>query len=827
LVLLQLRSTLVLGLRELENFTQIGAIGRPSRSPLGLLLPVGDSVFRVDVIRPDILRLELSRTGAFEDRPTFATAFTRPKSAEFELSERRAEVRLTTSQLELRVRGPELHIDVFRSDGSAVLRSARAANGDSAGYLVLNDSVLVSRVADASDSIFGLGQKTGPFERRGRAFKLWNIDVLAPGVLAQNRLLDEAPTSDPESTRFDPNYSSIPFFIQAERRNQGVLAAGFFVDNGYRSRFDFSPSDRYRYELRGGAYVEYVLAGPRIPELLEAYTFLTGRMSLPPLWALGHHQCRWHRYDAATLQALARAYRERGIPCDTLWLDIEHMDGHRVFSFHPQRFPEPERTACELDAEGFRLVTIVDPGVKLEAGNPIFEAGKARDLFCRTEAGLLYEGRVWPGRTVFPDFVKEETREFWAELIRRHAARGVAGIWNDMNEPATGAIEPFSMRFDRSGANDPHERWHNQYALLMALATHAGLVAARPTERPFVLTRAGFAGIQRVAAQWLGDHSASFEHLAMGLPMALGLGISGQPFVGGDLPGFAGTATPELAARWFEYAALTPFCRCHHQIDHPDHYPWSFGPEVESIARAALERRYRLLPYLYAAFLRASETGEPVQRPLVFDFQDDPFAASADDEFLLGEALLVAPVLAPGRMERKVYFPAGRWIEWDTGTSFEGEQFADVAAPLGRTPLFVRAGSVVPLLEVAPLTTRGLAPELIELHVFPPAAGARAGCGLLYEDDGQSTAYREGAYLRTELGLELAGHRLRIFANTAGKDFPERRRVRFRVVLHGRSAVSATLDGRSLAFAGNTLVFPAGTGGFTLDVALAPASVSP
>ena len=804
-----------------EHFSTLGAIGRAERTPLGFGVPVGDELFRAEVIRPDVLRLELSRKRRLSDRPTFATEFVRPEVAAFELHEMGAELRLRTAALELVLTGPALHLDVFRSDGSSVLRSARDAQGDSLGYRMLNDAIQVSRVAAPRDAIFGLGQKTGRFDRRGRAFTLWNVDVLSPGVLAKNRLLEDAPTLDAESTSFDPYYTSIPFFCHGVRRDDSLPAAGFFLDNGYPSRFDFTREDTYRYELSGGAYVEYLFAGPRLPDILEAYTFLTGRARLPPLYALGHQQCRWHAYDETSLLALARAYRERNIPCDALWLDIEHMEGHRVFSFHRERFPEPERTFETLAADGFRVITIVDPGVKLEPGNAIFDEGKARNLFCKTESGGLYEGRVWPGRTVFPDFVKEETRAFWAELVRAHAERGVAGIWNDMNEPATGVIEPFSMRFDRDGANDPHERWHNQYALLMALATRDGLLAARPRERPFVLSRAGSAGIQRVAAQWLGDHSATFEHLAMGVPMSLGLSISGQPFVGADVPGFAGVATPELAARWFEYAALTPFCRCHHQIDHPDHYPWSFGPAVETVARRALEFRYRLLPYLYAAFVRASETGEPVQRPLVLDFQDDARAAEIDDQYLLGDALLVAPVLEAGRRARSVYLPPGGWFEWASGAPFSGERNVEVAAPLGRVPLFVRAGSVLPLLERAPATTFGLAPERLELHVFPPHESGHGRGGLVQEDDGITTAHGEGAYLRTDLALERVGEELRLRARTTGLGYAEHRCSLFRIVLHGAQALAATLDGQPVRFERGTLDIARDRRGWELVIRIA------
>jgi alpha-glucosidase len=796
---------------DLEHFSPLAPVGRVTALPRGVALELGGERFKAEVVRPDILRLSISRAGVWDERPTFATVLepSSPPSADvrWEFEERRDHVTLATDALELSIERGEFHFDVRRADGSSVLQSARDAHGRSLAYLELNDAFALARVAAPDDPILGLGEKTGPFDRRGQSYTLFNIDVLAPNVHRHHRLAGSEVAPDPESTDFDPYYSSIPFFLHGAREAEALRFAGSFFDNGWLGRFDFERPNELRMGFAGGAYVEYVLAGPRVPSLVEAYTFLTGRLELPPLWSLGHQQCRWHVYTDAELIALAREYRQRGIPCDALWLDIEHMDGHRVFSFDAERFPEPERTFATLREAGFRTVTIVDPGVKREPGEPVFDAGLRGNHFCKTETGTLYEGRVWPGRTVFPDFVREETRAFWSELVRRHAERGIAGIWNDMNEPATGSIEPFGMRFDRDGDNHPHERFHNQYALLMALATHAGLVAARPDERPFILSRAGSAGIQRVAAQWLGDHSASFAHLGMGLPMALGLGLSGQPFVGGDVPGFAGTATPELAARWFEYAALTPFCRCHHQIDLPDHYPWSFGAEVERVARAALELRYRLLPYLYAAFLQASRSGAPVQRPLVFEFQDDPLAAAVDDEFMLGDALLVAPVLDEGKDARLVYLPAGSWLEWHGGRLHEGGRVFELAAPLGRIPIFVRGGAVVPLWETAPPTTLGYAPECIELCVVLPRADARR-TSVLYEDDGTTNAYRSGQSLFTRLEVERAGAHIRVRGTTDGLRFAGFRRAALHVVFRGLVPATLRLNGRPVALIRGGIRFP-------------------
>ena len=279
-----------------------------------------------------------------------------------------------------------------------------------------------------------VGEGRGPFERRGNNYALWNVDVLAPDVLHQSRLFEKDVTESGRSTRFDPYYTTIPFFYHA-RKNDRFATAGFFIDNGYKGNVEFG-RDELRARFDGGQYTEYVFAGPSLRAVLEAYTFVTGRMPLPPLWSLGHHQCRWHDYDAERLVALGQRYRERGIPCDSLWLDIGYMDGYRVYTWNKERFHDVPKMMKDAEAGGFKVITIVDPGVKFDPGYSVFEEGRAKGVFCKTEAGKLYVGQVWPGRTVFPDFALEKTRSFWADLTVKHLSQGIAGIWNDMNEPS-------------------------------------------------------------------------------------------------------------------------------------------------------------------------------------------------------------------------------------------------------------------------------------------------------------------------------------------------------------------------------------------------------
>lgn len=801
------------------HFVPLGAVGRVTRDERSVLIALGDVFLRVDVIRSDILRLKISQAGRFDEAPTFAAAFAMPPPVRFELRESPERVEVATERLTLIVRCSDAALDVYRHDGTPVLESERDEAGRSIGYLSLNDSFVVSRRARKSDAVFGLGQKTGAFDRRGRSFVLWNLDVLAPNALRQNRLFERDLNASGKSPDFDPYYTTIPFFQHAREAGDGLAVAGFFVDNAYKANFDLTQPELIRFQFWGGQYTEYVFAGPDLPSILEAYTFITGRMRLPPVYALGHHQCRWHDYTQDDVVALGRRYRKSELPCDVLWLDIGHMDGYRVFSWHPQRFPDVPRLLTELERERFRCITIVDPGVKYEAGYALFEEGRSRDLFCKTESGQVYSGEVWPGRTAFPDFSKAETRGWWAELNAAHVGLGLAGVWNDMNEPATGDVDPFAMRFDRDGANHPHERYHNQYGLLMALATEQGLLSGRPEQRPFILSRAGFAGIQRVAAQWLGDNCSSWEHLVLGLPMAFGMGVSGQAFIGADIPGFSSNATPELAARWFEYGALTPFCRCHNERGNQDHYPWSFGQDVERVARAALRLRYQLLPYLYACFLRTAASGEPVQRPMVWDFPNDGDARTRDDQYLLGPALLVAPVLTQGARERWLHLPAGTWYDWHSGDKHVGPSRLHVAAPLGRTPLFARGGFVVPLWNPAPASTFGFFPDSIELHVFVPDTDGTQ-LSVLYEDDGVTLSHLTGRYLRTDIELTRRARQLLLRATVAGGGYPEHRRAELRLVFHGLTSAQVRLRGAWHPLVNGTLTLANSGQDFELSVEL-------
>ena len=777
----------------------------------GLLAQLHREHLKIDIISHDLVRIKISRGGVFDESPTFAVCVDPlESSAPFTIEHLADRTLLITESMTVTLWVDPFRIDVHRADGTAVIETAQDQQGRYWAYATLNDAFTIRRRCRREDAIFGLGEKTGRHNRKGRDFTMWNTDVLSPAETTEftrDKAADD-PRGDRTSVEFDPFYVTIPFFYH-QSYPAGAMA-GSFLDNGYRGAYEFSEAEEYRIVFDGGQYTEYVFAGPDMPAILTSYTWLTGRTAPPPLWALGYHQCRWFDYTQDAVEAIAARHRKDDIPCDAVWLDIEYMDGYRVFTWNTDRFPDPPGMLERLADNGFRVITIIDPGVKFDPGYWVFDQAVERDVLCRTEGGDIYLGQVWPGTTAFPDFVTEEARTWWGELNAAHVQSGLAGIWNDMNEPATGNIASGPMRFGHG--EHAHARFHNQYALLMAMGTTAGLLDAMPELRTFVLSRAGFAGIQRYAANWMGDNMARWDHLWLSIAMGAGFGISGQAFVGADIGGFQGDTQPELFLRWMQYGVLTPFCRNHSEIGNVDQYAWAFGSTIEDHLRAAIKLRYRLIPYLYACFLTASETGAPVQRPMIFDHQYDGTVRDLDDQYLLGPDLLVAPVTAPGVTSRQVYLPAGEWYDWHTGEFAGGARFVIMPTPMDRIPIFARGGAVIPMWEEAPPSTSGHHPAVIELHVFVPRTDG-SHHAMLQEDDGLTFAALSGACFRTTFEVTRAGDRVSIRAEVTGDGYPEFARERFRLVLHGATPATIRLAGVEVAADDGGFDLPnAGTG---------------
>ena len=571
--------------------------------------------------------------------------------------------------------------------------------------------------------LYGSGEVTGPLRRNGSTVTLWNTDNYNYERDQGRRL-----------------YQSHPWILGV--RPDGT-AFGVLFDTTWKAAL--SCVDGITLTSEGPPFPVLVIDRASPAAVLAGLAELTGTMPLPPRWALGYQQCRWSYYPAARVREIADGFRSRRIPCDVVWMDIDYMDGFRIFSFSREGFPDPAGLNAYLHDRGFKSIWMIDPGVKVDPGYAVYQTGGAQDVWVQTAAGREFTGSVWPGPCVFPDFTRPATRAWWAALYGDFLATGVDGVWNDMNEPAVFDGPDKTMPEDNwhRGGDElppgPHREYHNVYGLLMARATREGLIAARPDRRPFVLTRANFLGGQRFAATWTGDNASTDADLRLSVPMTLNLGLSGQPFNGPDLGGFGGNAAPELWARWVGLGAFFPFCRGHSVKGVNDKEPWAFGPAVERTARMALERRYRLLPCLYTLFRESAQTGMPVMRPVFFADPTDASLRGEAEAFLLGRDLLVVP-----RWAANPRLPRGVWREV---TLVPGDLTdADQAS------LRLRAGSIVPLGRVVQSTAEESLAPLTLLVCLDDRGGAE---GQLYEDAGDGFGYRDGDYRLTTYRARL------------------------------------------------------------------------
>ncbi len=596
------------------------------------------------------------------------------------------------------------------------------------------------------DKIYGFGEKTGTLDRRGKSMKMWNSDTYR------------------YKTETDPIYASIPFFVNAKPG----ASWGLFFDNTYQSYFDVgatNPEELYFGALKGEMDF-YFFGGGNLKSVVKNYTELTGRISLPPKWALGFQQSRYSYTTAEEVMATATTFREKKMPVDVIYLDIDFMDSFRSFTHHSINFPDPKKLMDDLEALNFKVVTIIDPGIARKPGYEVFDTGDLRDVFVRNDKGTYMTGTVWPGNCVFPDFTKPDTRAWWGDQYKILLDWGIDGIWNDMNEPSVFNTKNKTLPWDSVhwdfGLKSLHAKVHNVYGLEMLKATSEGLQNLRPGLRNFVLGRAGYAGVQRYTATWTGDNTADWDHLKMNITMVLGLGLSGQPYSGADVGGYSDSPSPELMARWMNLGALMPFYRNHTEKGTLPQEPWAFGLETEKSSQAALKLRYTLMPLLYDQFLEAAQTGAPILRPLFYEFPDDPESFKVEDEFLLGRDLLAAPVVAPGVTSREVYLPSGTsWFDYHTGEEFRGGKSYEISAPWDKIPLFVRGGGIIPTQEPEQWMGEKVR-NPITLQIYPGAAGKH----LLWQDDETTLGYKTGIGRGTQFQFAASGRELTITQTT-------------------------------------------------------------
>ncbi|HEX4695620.1 glycoside hydrolase family 31 protein [Sphingomonas sp.] len=717
--------------------------------------------------RADIVRVRAGQGVLPEDASWAVLPLVRGARVSLDLSETENTATLRTTNLVVALDKRTLAITITDENGKTIL-----ADAPNKSLAFENGGFRVRKAMSNDEHFFGLGDKTGPLDRRGGAFTLWNTDAFG------------------YSPATDPLYKSIPFVIGL---NESGGTYGLFMDNTWRGFMDLGKSERaaFSFGAEGGGVDYYVMTGATPKDIVQDYAYLTGPAPLTPLWALGFQQSHWSYMTQAEAQGIADRLRADKIPADMLWLDIDYQDRNRPFTVDKKAYPDLPGLVARLDAMKMKLVVITDLHIAdaRNQGYAPYDSGIAADVFMKNPDGTPFVGPVWPGPSLFPDFTQARVREWWGRNYAGFVKMGVAGFWNDMNEPAVFNPPTKTVPIDVVNTIDSpgfvtrkttQAETHNVTGMLNACATYEGVKKLAADRRPFVMTRASYAGGQRCSATWTGDNSSSWAHLSLSTTQLVSLGLSGFSYAGDDIGGFAGAApSPELLTRWIEVGAFNPIMRDHYQKDKPAQEVWVHGPQQEAIRRRYIEERYRLMPYIYALADENSRTGLPLMRPVVLEYpavvKGGDRVGGTEDQFLLGRDLLIAPPTTwESSQPYDIGLPGTGWYDYWTGERIAAPRLKETPR-LDRLPVFVRPGAIIPrqpLVQSTGETPKGA----IEINVYPGPDCA----GTLYLDDGVSFAYQRGGFLRQSISCDTGSL---TFARRMGAYKPWW--TGFDVVIHG------------------------------------------
>ncbi len=730
-----------------EGWQHVGAVQHVEKLPDGVELSAGRAKVRVTASRDGIIRVRVAPQGTFPIDKSWAIIAT-PDVPPVKMADGKDDVRLSAGGVTVIIHKSPLLISFADAQGRVILADEptlpMAWNGQ---------RIRIWKKLPPDENYYGLGDKAGPMNHRDHAFLNWNTDAFGWG----------------EST--DPLYKTIPFFIGLRKG----AAYGLFFDNTYRSSFDFGKEspDYFSFGAEGGELNYYFFAGPDPKKVIAEYTALVGRASLPPLWSLGYQQCRYSYYPEARAREVVRLFREKKIPADVIYFDIDYQQGNAPFTINREYFPHFEQMIVDFRAQGFHTITITDLHIKKDPGHGYipYDSGIKQDVFVKNPDGSVFVGPVWPGDSVFPDFTLSRVRDWWGGLYKDFVSMGIAGFWNDMNEPSVFQRADKTMPLDTvhrldDGTTTDHRAIHNVFGMENARATYEGLRKLQGDERPFVLTRAAYSGTQRYAATWTGDNSATWNHISMSTPMILNLGLSGYGLAGDDIGGFASSPPLDLLTRWYELGVFNPIYRDHAAKGTADHEPWASGPEQEAIRRRYIELRYQLLPYIYTGIEDMTRTGLPFMRPVFLDYPQQESSYNDNRDFLFGSDFFVAPVVTETVDAEEIQLPPGDWYDYWTAQKHASTENIALHPALDELPLYVRAGAIIPMQPIVQNT--GEKPNgPLEIKVY-----AGDDChGSLYEDDGHTFAYQRGEFHRTNYTCKVAPSSVTVSASTEKNSF--------------------------------------------------------
>ena len=678
---------------------------------------------QLTVYSANIIRIRINKN-KFADDFSYAMVGKPKASASFTTQNNDNSVSVQTDSIKLTINKKPMRFSFSTLDGKIIYEDEPAF-----GTSWISDEITTYKKMQNGERFIGLGEKTGGLDRRGNGYTNWNTDCFGYG---------------PDT---DPLYVSIPFYIGIH----DGLNYGIFMDNSSKSNFNFGASNN-RFSSFTAEYGDmnyYFIYHTHVAGIIESYTYLTGRTPMPSQWSIGFQQCRYSYYPDKEVLNVAHTFREKKIPLDVIYLDIHYMDSYKIFTWHPTRFPQPKKMLDELKSMGIKTTVIVDPGIKVEKGYKSYEEGLKQDLFLKYPDGTNYTGEVWPGWCHFPDFTNPRARDWWGKSFGGYVNDGIEGFWNDMNEPATwGQKFPALVEFNYDNHRATTMQSRNVFGMQMARSTYEGTKKLLGGKRPFVLTRAGYAGIQRYSAVWTGDNSPYDDHMLLGVRLVNSLGLSGVANAGYDVGGFAGDASPALFARWISLGAFSPFFRSHKMINAKESQPWSYGEEVEEIAKNYIQLRYNLMPHLYSSFYEATQNGMPVARTLAIDYTYDAkiYDGTYQNQYFFGNGIMVAPFASNVNLG-KVYLPQGNWYDFYNDKTFTGAQEIVVETPVNRLPLFVKGGSII-AMQSPVQSFKELPLDTMYIHVY---YGENNNAMMYYEDDGETYSNETGDFYKRNM----------------------------------------------------------------------------
>ncbi|MDR0725029.1 MAG: glycoside hydrolase family 31 protein [Prevotellaceae bacterium] len=702
----------------MHGIKEAGNILSCNVSETGIVAHCENADVQISVYSPDIVRIDVSFERIFE--PFSYAVEATPQANLHKLFDNNDFIEIRTDNFNVIINKYPFAVTFETPKGETI-------NSDEPGLYnsLVENRVTAYKTLQKGERFIGLGEKKGGLDKRSHAYTNLNTDCFGYGI---------------ES---DPLYTTFPFYIGLHNS----LCYGIFLDNTYQSDFNFGASNNRfaSFGARGGNLNYYFIYQRTVGNIIQAYTHLTGRMPVPPLWSLGYHQNRYSYYPDIEVLRIANTLREKEIPCDSITLDIHYMDEYKPFTWNKTRFRNPEELSGKLKDMGFRITVIVDPGIKADTIDDV--AG----IFVKYIDGQDYEGQVWPGWCKFPDFTNPDAVEWWFEKLKTLLDKGVEGIWNDMNEISTwGQAMPDNIIFHFGGEKASYLKARNIYGLQMSRASYEGYLKHNKsrTSRPFMLTRSAFSGIQRYAAVWTGDNTADDANMLMGVRMLMSMGITGVAFTGMDIGGFLGEPSPNLYARWMQLGAFIPYMRNHKQINSKSSEPWTYGEEVMEISRNYINLRYKLLPYIYSTFNEASLTGMPVMRTLAIKhaFDDTVYDKRFENQYYFGDAFMVAPFDSIQKYGA-IYFPEGNRYNLYDDSTVEGQTICIEALSLHKLPVYVNESSIIPMQDLVLHT--GMNPgNTLYIHLYK---GKRRNVFDYYEDDGESFDYLSGIFYKRQI----------------------------------------------------------------------------